>query len=86
MTNIWKEEKEVRTGIGKDETTTRGGCYRYKSMYYCTSGCAGETGGAPLTRGLSFDTAPVHHLAIQERREKDNNYCMLEWRFVFYYL
>ena len=51
-----------------------------------SSSCAGETGGAPLTIGLSFDTPPVHHLAIQERREEDNNYCMLEWRFVFYYL
>ena len=37
------------------------------------SSCAGETGGAPLTRGLSFDTPPVHHLAIQERKEEDNN-------------
>ena len=53
---------------------------------YCTSSCAGETGGAPQARGLSFDTPPVHHLAKQERGEEDNNYRMLEWRFVFYYL
>ena len=33
VTNNWNEEKEVRTGVGKDYTTTRGGCYRYKSMY-----------------------------------------------------